>query len=435
VAEIRPFKGIRYNQKIIRDVGSVICPPHDVIPPQLQDELYHRSEYNFIRIEFGRDVPDTSENNRYTRAAVTLTQWLNDKVLENEEKAAIYIHDYYFGYQGKNYKRRGIIVRVKLEEWSKRIIFPHEGTLSKSKTDRLSILWACRSNTSPILAMYQDNQNQIGNQIKLETKKKPIIETVMLSGEKHVVWAITDPDIIEKICGYLAPQPIYIADGHHRYESALMYKHERESYVPAGSVQDFNFVMMTLVEFNDPGLLILPPHRLVQGILKSELKNLKGKLATFFDLREFSVSDLSVWNQIDKILVGGIDHTHLGIYGLDGNKLLIMELKDSALIGDLMPAFHTDIYKKLDVSILDHVILEKLLNLGSQGEPVSLSYTYNKQDAVARVNDGEFQLAILLNPVKADVIKAIADAGDRMPRKSTYFFPKEPAGLVFNKFE
>jgi len=433
VAEIRPFKGIRYNHKIIKDVGSVVCPPHDVIPPQLQEELYHRNEYNFVRIEFGRDFPDKPEDNRYTRAATTLEQWLENNVLQAEGQPAIYIHDYYFAYQGKSYKRRGMIVRVKLEEWSKRIIFPHEGTLSRSKSDRLSILWSCQSNTSPILAMYQDNENKIMTGIKQEIRKKPVIETSPIAGEKHVVWAITDLAVIDNICNYMAIQPLYIADGHHRYESALMYKHERETMSSPNGDAGYNYVMMTLVEFNDPGLLILPPHRLVQGVSKFELKNLQEKLSNFFIIQEFSVDDPNIWHQIDRILIGGFEQVHLGIYGLDNAKLFILQLKDPKSIGSMMPAFHTDIYKRLDVSIIDHVILEIMLNLGNQGEPATLSYTYSKQDAVNRVRDGEFQMAIMLNPVKAEVIKAIADSGDRMPRKSTYFYPKEPAGLVFNR--
>jgi len=433
VAEIRPFQGIRYNQRLIKDIGSVMCPPHDVIPPQLQEELYHRSEYNFIRIEFGRELPDKPEDNRYTRAAATLKQWLQNDILQAEAQPAIYVHDYYFTHQGKNYKRRGLVVRVRLEEWSKRVIFPHEGTLSKSKSDRLSILWACEANTSPILAMFQDSENQVLSEIKQETRKKPAIETSLVPGEKHVVWAITSPKVIDRICKYMAMQPFYIADGHHRYESALTYKHERESYSPSAGEEGYNFVMMTLVEFNDPGLLILPPHRMVQGISRMALNGLKDGLATFFNITELSMDEANLWQRVDKILVGGFEQVHLGIFGLDREKLLILDLKEPGLASSMMPAFHTDTYKKLDVSIVDHLILEKLLNLGTQGEQATLAYTYNKQDAITRVREGEFQLAILLNPVKAEVIKAIADAGDRMPRKSTYFYPKEPAGLVFNR--
>jgi uncharacterized protein (DUF1015 family) len=433
LAVVQPFLGIRYNQKLIKEMGSVMCPPHDVIPQQMQEELYHRNEYNFIRIEFGRELPDNQEDNRYTRAAATLKQWLEKGVLAAETQPAIYIHDYYFTYHGKSFKRRGLIARVRLEEWSKGIIFPHEGTLSKSKGDRLSILWACEANTSPILAMFQDNNNLVLSTVNRESRKKPLIETASEGGEKHVVWAITDPAVTCSICTALAPQPLYIADGHHRYESALMYKHERESCAPSTGSEGYNFVMMTLIEFNDPGLLILPPHRLVRGVSKNAIADLKEGLAAFFNFTELSTRDRNVWQQVDGLLTGGLEHVRLGMYGLDAERLYILELKEGSPTDSLMPAFHTDIYKRLDVSIVDHVILEKLLNLGSQGEQATLAYTYDKQDAVTRVRENEFQLALLLSPVKAEVIKAIADTGDRMPRKSTYFYPKEPAGLVFNR--
>lgn len=432
MAEIRPFCGIRYNQSKIRNIGSVICPPHDVIPLELQEELYRRSEHNFVRIEFGRELPHSPQDNRYTRAAATMNDWLSLGVFKQDEIPAIYIHDYYFVYRNLHYKRRGIISRVRLEEWDKRIIFPHEGTLSQSKADRLSVLWSCEANTSPILALFQDTEKSIIPELELQESKKPIIETEEVNGERHVIWAINSYQGVKKLCEAMSVQSLYIADGHHRYESALTYKHEHEVYGPITGEEGFNFVMMTLVEFNDPGLLILPPHRLVGGISKSELACIRENLDALFNIETFSVNDTGVWQRIDTILRGGLNNVHLGLYGLENNALFILELKEPALAGKLMPAFHSEIYKNLDVSIVDHVILENLLSLGNHGEKAVLDYTYDKQEAVQRVRSGEFQLAILLNPVKADVIKAISDAGDRMPRKSTYFYPKEPAGLVFN---
>jgi uncharacterized protein (DUF1015 family) len=435
VAEVRPFKGIRYNSQLIKDIGTVICPPHDVIPPRLQDELYHRSEYNFIRIEFGRELPqDTPEDNRYTRAAASMEQWLKQDILKKEDKPVIYIHDYYFTHKGKNYKRRGIIARVRLEEWSKKVIYPHEGTLSKSKNDRLSILWACQANTSPILAMFQDSDRRIIPLLERETAKMPVIETKYFEGEKHAVWAITDPEILNNMSKEMATQPLYIADGHHRYESALLYKHEREACAPSTGEEGYNFIMMTMVEFNDPGLLILPPHRLIRGIPKSTLFQIKSELSTFFDIKEMLLNESNLWSKVDGILTGGLEHVRLGLAGLDNEHLFILELKENTPANNLMPIFHTDIYNKLDVSVVDHIILEKLLGLKVESEQTALTYTYDKQDAVNRVREGEYQLAILLNPIRAEVIKAIADAGDRMPRKSTYFYPKELAGLVFSRF-
>ncbi len=213
-----------------------------------------------------------------------------------------------------------------------------------------------------------------------------------------------------------------------------MYKHEREACAASTGEEGYNFIMMTLVEFNDPGLLILPPHRLVRGVNKSALRGLKDGLASFFDMEQLPVKSPDLWSRVDKILTGNLDNVQLGLFGLDMQNLYILKLKNTISVNELMPAFHTDIYKKLDVCMVDHIILEKLLGTAVEGEQAAtLDYKYDKQTAVNSVLDGEYQLAILLNPVKAETIKAIADAGDRMPRKSTYFYPKEPAGLVFNR--
>ena len=214
MAEVLPFNGVRYNPALVKDIGSVMCPPHDVIPAQLQDELYHRNEYNFIRIEFGRELPqDIPGDNRYSRAAATMQTWLKKGVLKPEASPAIYVHDYYFIRDGKTYKRRGITAKVRLEEWSKRIIFPHEATLNKSKNDRLSLLWACRANTSPILAIFQDSNRQISKLLESTIREeKPVVETTNPEGEKHIVWALSGREAVSNISGKMAPLPLYIAD-------------------------------------------------------------------------------------------------------------------------------------------------------------------------------------------------------------------------------
>jgi uncharacterized protein (DUF1015 family) len=432
VAEILPFRGVRYNQGLVKELASVICPPYDIITPQLQQELYHRSAYNFVRLEFGRESPqDTSADNRYTRSAATLEQWLAQGVLAQDQKPAIYLHDHYFHYGEKEYRRRGIIAAVRLEEWERVIVRPHEGTLAEHKSDRLSLLWALEANTSPILALFDGGQ--VSSLLAAQEKNQPIIS---ISGEgRHKVWAITEPKTIKELSGYFARQPLYIADGHHRYESALTYRRERlacSSSVSGNS--GFNFVMMTLVDFADPGLLILPPHRLLRGLSRAVLGQLAKGLKSFFAIEELPLATPGVWQQVGDFLGGGNDEVRLVVFGITEGSLLLLRLRDAAAASKLMPSFHSEIYKKLNVSVLDHIILEKLLGVGG-GEEASLDYTYSREDAVNRVVEQEFQLAFLLSPVRPGVIKTIADAGDRMPRKSTYFYPKAPAGLILHHFK
>jgi len=434
VAEIRPFRAVHYNESLIKDWAALICPPYDIITPQLQQELYLRSEYSFVRLEFGRELPqDTITDSKYTRSAATLEQWLKKGVLEIDKTPAIYLHDQYFTYQGREYKRRGIITRVRVEEWDKMVIRPHEGTIAEPRGDRLSLLWALQANTSPILALFEDQGQQISQLLAAQERSKPLMSLSSVGGESHTVWAITEPEVVNQISSRLAEQPLYIADGHHRYESALVYQQERHACSPSASGDEaFNFVMMTLVDFSDPGLIILPPHRLVRGMSKSTLDGLMAKLKVFFDIEELPLSRPGVWKQVDDLLTE-TNEVRLILFGLVAERLFALSLRDLAAVSQMMPYFHSKLYKSLDVSIVDHIILEKLLALSSEQEKTSLAYSYDMPDAVNRVLNQEYQLAFLLSPVKTEVIKSIADASDKMPRKSTYFHPKLPAGLVFNQ--
>jgi len=435
VAEIRPFRGVRYNEQLLKDLAKVICPPYDIITLQMEQELYLRSEYNFVRLEFSRELPqDTAMDNKYTRAAATLEQWLRQGILKADEVPAIYLHDHYFMHEGKKFRRRGIIVRVRLEEWDKMVVRPHEGTQARARSDRLTLLWACQANFSPILALFEDRGQQVSSVLAREEYNKPVINLGMATGEHHNVWTITEPAVINQISSSLAPQPLYIADGHHRYESALTYRREKRDCSSSVSADEaFNFVMMELVDFADPGLVILPPHRLVRGISKSTLNELMAKLGAFFEIDELALSMPDVWQQVDALLTSKANQVKLALFGLAPRSLFVLSLRDLAIASQMMPYFHSELYKRLEVSVVDHIILEKLLGLSSEKEEAIIAYSYDKVEAVNKVLNGEYQLAFLLSPIKAEVIKAIADAGERMPRKSTYFYPKPPAGLVFNR--
>jgi uncharacterized protein (DUF1015 family) len=437
MAEIRPFRGVRYNEQLVSDLSAVICPPYDIITPQTAQELYQRSEYNFARLEYGRLLPPgTSPEEKHTHSATTLDEWLGRGVLKIDEVPALYLHDHSFSYRGKEYRRRGILASVRLEEWDKMVIRPHEGTLAKAKDDRLSLLWTLEANTSPILTLFDDGGGWVSSLLTLEAQKQPVISLVSDTGDSHSVWAITEPEVTKQIGASLAHQPLYIADGHHRYESALTYQRERRACSGAASGdEEFNFVMMTLVALSDPGLIILSPHRLVRGLSPAILSELRAKLASLFELEELPLSDPDVWQQVDALIDSQeTDQTRFILVGLSPEHLVVLRLRDPGAVRQMIPYFHGELYSKLNVSILDHVILEELLGLGS-GQENSLTFSYDRQEAVRKISDREYQLAFLLSPVKAELVKAIADGGERMPRKSTYFYPKPPAGLVFRRLD
>jgi len=433
MADIRPFQGVHYSKSAIDDWSSVICPPYDIISPQHQEELYQSNPYNFIRLESGRNLPqDTPSDNKYTRAVATMEQWLEQGVLERDQIPSIYLHDHYFHYREKEYKRRSILVRVRLEEWDKKVIRPHEGTLTEARGDRLSLLWALKANTSPILSLYEDKENRISSVLSNQTQNKPIIQSKG-SEESHGMWAITDNDSIMLIRNNLAEHPLYIADGHHRYESAFTFRQEKNTFSQSASGEEpYNFIMMELVEFNDPGLLILSPHRLVRGIQRSVLNEFIPKLAVFFETEEIPLDLVNARDQVNSVLAEA-DDIRVILFGLSGEQMVTLRLRDRVAASEMMPYFHSELYKNLDVSIIDHIILENLLGLSSETEKTSLTFSYDVADAIKRVSNQEFQLALLFRPNRPQVIKDIADVGDKMPRKSTYFYPKTPSGLVFNQ--
>lgn len=433
MADVRPFRGIHYNTSLLHDWAKVICPVYDIIPPGQHERLYSLSPYNFVRLEAGRELPqDTPSDNKYTRAAATLDEWLKNAVLETDPLPSVYMHDHLFTFKGANYRRRALIARVRLEEWDKMVIRPHESTFAEARSDRLSLLWSIRANTSSILSMFDDHEGNIRRLLAEQESKLPFMDLPMSGGEGHRVWALSDPGTVGKISAHMSGLPIYIADGHHRYESALAYRRQQRAVSSSHEERPFDFVMMTMVAFDEPGLLILPPHRLVRGISKATLQDLRHRLAVFFTIRELDSTNGAVWERLDEQRKAD-DKPRLVLFGLEGNALLVLEPRDMGSLTPMMPHFRSELYKRLEVSIIDHVVLEKLLALDHEKDGVNLGYSYNRDDAMGRVRNGEYQLTFLLEPISPSVIKAIADLSDKMPKKSTYFYPKVPAGLILNR--
>lgn len=439
MAVIRPFRGVHYNQSLVGELSDVLCPPYDIISPRMQQELYRRSKYNFVRLEFGRELPqDDDIHNKYNRASSILEEWLRDNALRVDESPSLYVHDHSFTYLDRQYRRRNMICLVKIEEWDTGVIRPHEGTISKDKSDRLNLLWKLRSNTSPVLSLYEDKESRIASLLDKESSSVSLLEGSDDNGDIHLLRAVTDNEVITRVCDLLRDRPLYIADGHHRYESALTYQHERRSTFsspsPPGS-EPFDYIMMTLVDLDDSGLLILPAHRLIRGIPQSMIDNLENGLRTFFDVSEVPLDRSDLRNQVNGLLSGKKDEVRLVVYGLSPDRLMVLRQDDFSRVRAITPYFHSELYHKLNVSVIDHVILEKLLGITYDKAHLYLDYCSDSLDAVNMIDDNEYQMAIIISPVTPEAIKTIADSGDRMPRKSTYFFPKPPTGLVFYRFE
>ncbi|MBN2187562.1 MAG: DUF1015 domain-containing protein [Dehalococcoidia bacterium] len=424
MAEVYPLRGIRYNEDIVGDLASIICPPYDIIAPEEQKLYYERSDYNAIRLELQPEQPeDNATNNKYSRAGIILRQWLKQGVLEVDEHPAFYLHDHYFVYLGEERKRRGLIACVRLEPWGNGI-YPHEETYPKAKNDRLQLMRACQANFSPLLSLYQDPERKVASILAEASQAKPAIE-IADSGERHIVWAITHPKFQQGISQRLSSQALYIADGHHRYETALDYQKERTSAAATFSGKEaFNYMMMTLVEFSDPGLVVLPLHRLVRGISPSVLAGLKNRLEEFFILESVPLGRDSIDSS---------EPSHFGVLGLESGRLVFLKQRQDIPFETMMPGNRSQAYRSLAISLLNHVILDNILAFAPDSEDVA--HTVNAIEAYQQIREGKYQLAFLLNPTQPETVKAIADAKDRMPRKSTYFYPKPPTGLIINSLD
>ncbi len=425
MAEICPFSGIRYNQKVVEDLASVICPPYDIISPEEQRAYYQKSDYNIVRLEHGMESPeDTEADNKHSRASVTFNQWLKAGILQADPVPSFYIHEYTFIYQNTRKRRLGLIACVRLEPWENKVVFPHESTVPGIKSDRLELMRACAANFSPLFSLYEDPGQRVTKLLISQAKRKPLIDFTE-AGETHKLWISSEPEFVQRISHFLAPKPIYIADGHHRYETALAYRDEiQQSTSLRNSDAAFNFVMMTLVSFSDPGLIALPVHRLVRGIPSQTLAGFRNQLATFFDIDSLP---------LDETGLPEVRGATTSVLGLEPGSLTTLRLRQSVSLKNIMPEGHSEAYKKLNVSIVQHLIMENLL--GSSGKTDGIAYTPDAEQARRQVESDEYQLAFLLNPIPVTTIKAIANANDRMPGKSTYFYPKLPTGLVINRLE
>lgn len=425
--EVSPFQGIRYNRRIAGDLAQVICPPYDVITPEQQKLYYEESSYNAIRLEFPIESQETTVDH-YQRAAIIFQQWLEQGILQLDSVASFYLHDHRFEYSGEKRTRRGLIARVKLEPWGSGI-YPHEETFPKAKGDRLQLMRACQANFSPLLSLYHDSQQKISAILSRITQEEPLMslhsKPSNFSGftEAHTIWAITEPAINRELSQFLSSQPLYIADGHHRYETALTYQQERVKEQPVTDKEAFNYVMLELVDFSDPGLVVLPLHRLVRGIEPSALEGLEDQLRNFFVLDSVPLKAGDCQLPTDSCL---------GILGLQPGSLVLLRRRRDILLDAMLPGNRSRAYREFDVSILNHIILGKIMGLTQKED---ISHTVDFIEAHQHIKEGKYQLAFVLNPPQPEMVKAVADAKERMPGKSTYFYPKLPAGLVINPLD
>lgn len=437
MAEIRPFKGLRYNTQKVK-LEEVITEPYDRIPPAKQEEYYARNPYNEVRIILGKDDDrEHPEKDKYKRAKIYLDEWKNEGVLIQEDEDALYLYEQEFEIQGTQKKRLGLIARVKLEEFSSRKVLPHERTFPKHKIDRLNLLRATNTNTGQIFLLYKDDDKNVQRAVEKAREKAELEADVKDEDNfRHLMWIVRDKDDIQSIQEAMADKVLIIADGHHRYETSLNYQKEiLEEIKETEGDESFNYIMMTLFRLDDPGLVILPTYRLIKGLDKLSEEALKNLLDPYFEISEIDWTDTSDKSALVEAQkrVSSKSFT-FAAYIAQLKKFLIFQLRSENILESEISEKKSKEWKSLDVAILHSLIIDKLeaLSSGPFSQENSVSYIRKLDEGVEKVKQGYYQMIFLLNPVSLGQVRDVVENGELMPQKSTDFFPKLKSGLVMN---
>jgi uncharacterized protein (DUF1015 family) len=440
MAKIAPFRAFRYNLDRIEDPASVMAPPYDVISSELQDELYGRNPHNLVRLILGRmEDTDDETNNRYTRAAADFQAWQDQKILVRDDAPSIYLYDEEYVAEGVGtVVRKGFLALARIEDFASGVVKPHEKTLSGPKTDRFNLTKACGANFSPIFGLYADPCCVLEALTRDRRTSPPDLEIVDDDGVKHRLWQVTDPGIIDKARELLDNKPLFIADGHHRYETALNYRnYMREKVGKYSGKELFNYVLMYFANMEDQGMQIFPTHRLIHGLPNFSLKPFLASLNEFFEVEasDMNPDDPASRAQVRNVLQQkGAKKDTLALYA-GGQSIYYLGLRDEKMMDRFFDEMASKALRTLDVSVLHRLILEHLLGITpeAQERQTHLKYVKNFDEPFAAVRSGEYQLAFLMNATRISEVRDVANAGEKMPQKSTYFYPKLLTGLVFNK--
>jgi len=450
MADIQAFHGIRYDLGQVGSLSDVIAPPYDVIGPELQEQLYKKHPCNIVRVDLNRQEPgDNDQNNKYSRAGQFLHNWRKEGVLFAEAQPAIYVYHQEFTVEGKTYNRRGLMARCRLERFGEGRIFPHEETLSGPKQDRLLLSRATRCNLSQIFGLYPDPENEVQAALQKAIATAPALQATDHLGVVSRMWPVSDLAVINQVTKLLGPKTVFIADGHHRYETACNYRDEVAEQLGEkfSANHPANFVLMMFVGMNDPGLIVLPTHRLFRGLPAMSSEQLIAKLGDAFTCRvvgEGADMANTVWEQIEMADEQGT----LGLFTRSDERWVLAKLsakgkeKMASIAGE-----HSADWQELGVAVLHRLLMENLLGGKDLPKP---KYVHAVSEVVESLEQGDaagrdatgvvstggnFELAALVMPATVNHIRVISEHGERMPAKSTYFYPKLLSGLVINPLE
>ena len=427
--DIQAFRGIRYDLGHVGSLGDVIAPPYDVISTEFQNSLYKKHPANVVRLILNREEPGDEEQARYQRAARFLKEWQREGVLFTEADPAVYVYHQEFSFEGETHTRRGFMARVRLEPFGQGNIYPHEETMAGPKADRLRLMTACQANLSQVFGLYPDADGAAQNVLEEVIVDETPIEATDHLDVIHRLWPVIDPHVISELTGAMGGKPTFIADGHHRYETACNYRDELAKKGDLDPEHPANFRLMMCVAMSDPGMVVFPTHRLFSGLPDLTADQLVNALGDCFATRlagEGADLAQSVWSEME---TEGEQGT-LGFYTEADQRWVLARITDAgrARMQQLAPD-QSDAWRDLGVSILHRLVMETLLEATDLPRP---GYVHLVDEVVEKLDEGGHQLAALVMPPTLDHIQTISENLERMPAKSTYFYPKLLSGLVIN---
>ncbi len=432
MATVRPFRALRYNTRDPLSVALVTAPPYDCIAPAERDELYRTHPHNIVRLTLTRDEPgDGDRADKYARAADLLEKWANGGILSRDDEPALYVYQQAFELEGQQCLREGFLARVGLEPLGEGDVYPHEETMPGPKEDRLRLLRATRANLEPIFGLFPDADHAVAERLHEAGLGEPVVQTVDGEGVIHRLFAVTDDVVLHRVAETMAPKPLYIADGHHRYETALAYRHELRAAGEA--IEDdhpANSILMMCVSMHDPGLAVLPTHRVIEGLSDLTADALREATQAHFAWTEYTGAEATSPRMRDHLAKAG-GHA-FGLWTRDTSAAFVLELKDKKVM-DRLASDHSKAWRRLDPAILSRVVIEHdLPEAVKDASRMGLRYVHLAQQAFDAVHEEGADAAFLLRPLPVWSLEAVAAEGERMPPKSTYFYPKILSGLVIN---
>jgi uncharacterized protein (DUF1015 family) len=462
MAEIRPFRAYRYDTNRVA-LKDVLTQPYDKITPEMQERYYAASPYNLIAIEKGMPTPgDTSENNVYTRAAAKLDEWIAAKILVQDRTPSIYVYaqDYLVPRTQTRRTRIGLIALGRVEDYSAGVVFPHERTHTAPKADRMELLRQMRAQTGQLFMLYDDTSRKIETLLEDIARRNAAIEMRDEFDVLHRLWPVSDADTIRRIETAMAPQKLVIADGHHRYETALNFRNENRekaaaksersepnsSSPPAGDKNAaYEFAMMTFINTHSKGLTILPTHRLVRNLEGFDFERFRKSVAPYFDWYSYPFADAeeraASYAEFRRDFEGS-NHGRRGVGVYSGvanrgaNAFYLFLLRRDVDLELLLPDL-SEAQRGLNVVLLHRVMLEKGLGITAEAVEAEKFIAYEREmdKAIAAVDRGEAQMACLLKPVRVEQVTEIALGGGVLPQKSTDFYPKLLSGETIFRIE